>query len=53
MSISLEQRRQALQVEIAASVLVPQVKQQLAGIVNEPVAVHADILLTFEVYSFF
>ena len=53
MPISLEQGWQAVQVEIAASVLVPQVQEQLAGIVDEAVAVHAYVLLALEVDSLF
>lgn len=53
MTVSLKQGWQAIQVEVAAFVLKSKVKEQLAGIVNEAIAVHATVLLTLEVDSFF
>lgn len=50
MPISLEARRQLLSVQVATSDLLPQSKQEVAGVVYESVPIHARVLLTLKVY---
>lgn len=39
--------------DVAAFDIVNHIKQQRCGIIEEPVTVHATVLLTVKVYSFF
>lgn len=51
--ISLQRCRQVVVSDIAALNFMYHVEQQACGIVKEPVAIHAAVLLTVEVYSVF